>query len=275
MTSPSPGTLFDRGQLKRQRLRAMAGFAAHEFLFQEAAQRLADRLLDVRRDFPLAFELGAKGGLMGNILRGQARIGQLVSLDCDAALLAPHSPGIVADPELPPLAPACADLVVGCLALHWVNDLPGLLAQIRQVLKPGGLFLASMLGGGTLRELREAFLLAESDISGGASPRVIPMADIKDLGGLLQRARFDLPVADSETLTVQYANPLSLLADLRGMGEGNAMVQRSRRPLTRQVLLRMAQLYQERHSGPDGRVPASFEIITLTGWVGDSLPQRG
>ncbi|MBF0270184.1 MAG: methyltransferase domain-containing protein [Alphaproteobacteria bacterium] len=247
----------------------MAGFDAHDFLFREAAQRLADRLLDIRRDFPLAFELGAKGGLMAKALRGGdgGRVGRLISLDMDAALLASDGPGIVADLELPPLAPASADLVVGCLALHWVNDLPGLLAQIRQILKPGGLFLASMLGGGTLRELREAFLLAESEISGGAAPRVIPMADIKDLGGLLQRARFDQPVADSEVLTAEYANPLALLTDLQGMGEGNAMVQRSRRPMTRQVLLRMAQLYQERFSGPEGRVPASFEILTLTGWA--------
>jgi SAM-dependent methyltransferase len=262
-----PNRLFDTNQLKRQRVRAAANLPQHDFLLQEAALRLADRLHDVKRSFPLAVELGARGGLMARALTDHPGIGQLVSLDLDARLLASQGPGIVADLELPPLAAQSIDLVVSCLALHWVNDLPGLLAQIRLVLKPGGLFLASLLGGSTLTELRQSLLLAESEVSGGAAPRVIPMADIKDLGGLLQRAKFDQPVADCEVITAEYANPLQLLADLRGMGEGNALVERSRKPLSRAALWRMAEIYQDRFATPEGRLPARFEILTLTAWV--------
>lgn len=262
-----PASLFDRRQLKRQRLRAVSGFAGHDFLFREAALRLADRLLDIKRDFPLALELGSRGGLMGGALQGQGRVGQLVGLDLDPALLEPGRMGVAADPGLPPFAPCSFDLVLSCLSLHWVDDLPGLLVQVRQMLKPGGLFLASLLGGNTLFELRESLLLAESEISGGAAPRVIPMADIKDLGGLLRRAGFEQPVTDAETLTADYQNPLPLLADLRGMGEANALIHRSKRPMTRALLLRMAEIYQQRFASPQGRIPARFDILTLTGWT--------
>lgn len=165
-----------------------------------------------------------------------------------------------------PLAPSSLDLIVSCLALHWVNDLPGCLAQIRRALKPGGLFLASLLGGASLGTLRQAFLEAECEVTGGASPRIAPMADIRDLGGLMQRAGFDQPVVDSEVLTVSYETPLALLADLKGMGEGNALTLRSRKFLRRDVLFRMAVLYRERFSDPTGRVEAKFEILTVTGW---------
>jgi SAM-dependent methyltransferase len=266
MSLPPP-TLFDPIQLRRQRLRTLPKLAQHDFLFKEAAQRLADRLLDVKRDFPLVLELGARGGLMAEALAGLPRIGRLISLDPHPAQPTSGALGLAADPEVLPLAPESVDLIVSCLSLHWINDLPGLLIQARRALKPGGLFLASLLGGGTLAELRQAFLLAESEVTGGAAPRVIPMAEIKDLGGLMQRARFDQPVADSEILTVEYAHPLNLLADLRGMGEGNALMERSRKPLSRAVLFRMAEIYQNRFAQPSGRVPARFEIITLTGWV--------
>lgn len=259
-----PTSLFDLAQLRRQRLRAATGQPGRDFLFDEAALRLADRLQDIRRNFPVAVDLAARRGLMEKMLGAQGKTTSLVGLDLDAALLG--SLGAVADPNLPPLAPASVDLVLGCLCLHWVDDLPGLLAQIRRALKPGGLFLASMLGGGTLGELRQAFLEAESEVKGGAAPRVIPMADIRDLGGLLQRAGFKEPVADSETLTVSYRHPLSLLADLRAMGEGNALIQRSKCPLGRAVLGRMCHLYQERFGDAQGLVPARFDILTLTGW---------
>lgn len=262
-----PSSLFDHRQLRRQRLRAAPCFADHDFLFREAALRLADRLLDIKRDFPLALELGSRGGLMGVALQGQGRVKQLIGLDLDPALLEPDRLGVVADLGLPPFTDRSFDLVLSCLSLHWVDDLPGLLVQVRRMLKPGGLFLASLLGGNSLAELRESLLLAESEISGGAAPRVIPMADIKDLGGLLRRAGFEQPVADAETLTAEYPNPLSLLADLRGMGEANALIKRSKKPLSRAVLMRMAEIYQERFAGPQGRVTARFDILTLTGWT--------
>jgi SAM-dependent methyltransferase len=198
----------------------------------------------------------------------------VVSAEAAPALLArcPH-PKVGADEELLPFGDGVLDLVVSALALHHVNDLPGTLAQIRRALKPDGLLLAAMLGGETLRELREAFLVAEAEVEGGASPRVAPFADIRDLGGLLQRAGFALPVADAETVTVTYATPLDLMRELRRMGATNALVARRRTPLKRATLLRAAEVYIERF-GADGRAPATFEIATLTGWVPHESQQK-
>ncbi len=251
MISPVP-RLFDRASVRRNRARAAGGFARHDFLFRHAALALADRLKDVTRDFSFGVEIGDRFGLVQKALQDQGKDLELMN--------------IVADEESLPFASSSLDLIVSCLALHWVNDLPGCLAQIRRALKPGGLFLASLLGGTSLGALRQAFLEAESEVTGGASPRIAPMADIRDLGGLMQRAAFDQPVVDSEILTVSYETPLALLTDLRGMGEGNALSLRSRRPLRRDVLFRMAELYRERFSDPTGRVLAKFEILTLTGW---------
>jgi SAM-dependent methyltransferase len=166
-----------------------------------------------------------------------------------------------------PFAPASFDLVVSGLNLHLVNDLPGALVQIRRALKPDGLFLAAILGGRTLRELREAFTVAESEITGGASPRVIPFADIRDCGALLQRAGFALPVTDADKVDASYATPFDLMRDVRNMGAANMLAARSRKPLSRAVLLRAAEIYAERFSLDNGRVTATFEIIHLTGWA--------
>ncbi|MBF0169336.1 MAG: methyltransferase domain-containing protein [Alphaproteobacteria bacterium] len=262
-----PVILFDRALVRRNRVRAVSDFPAHDFLFREAAETLADRLSDVRRDFARGIEIGARGGLVASALEGRGKRPDLIGLDLDARLLPPGRPGIVADEEALPLASASIDLIISCLALHWVNDLPGTLLQIRRALRPGGLFLGSLFGGGTLNSLRQAFLEAESEVTGGVSPRLAPMADIRDLGGLMQRAGFDQPVVDSEVLTVSYENPLSLLSDLRGMGEGNVLLARSKKPLRRAVLFRMAQLLKERFSDADGRIPVRFEVLTLTGWA--------
>jgi NADH dehydrogenase [ubiquinone] 1 alpha subcomplex assembly factor 5 len=176
-------------------------------------------------------------------------------------------PRLQADEEALPFAEQSLDLVVSGLALHFVNDLPGTLIQIRRALKPDGLLLAALLGGATLTELRTAFLTAEEELEGGASPRVAPFADVRDLGGLLQRAGFALPVADSDTVTVTYREPLALMLELRAMGSSNALTERSRRPLRRATLARAIEIYRERFGLPDGRVPATFEIVTLTGWA--------
>jgi SAM-dependent methyltransferase len=180
----------------------------------------------------------------------------------------------VADEELLPFRDGSLDLVVSALALQLVNDLPGTLIQIRRALKPDGLMIAALMGGRTLEELREAFVVAETETLGGASPRVAPFADVRDLGALLQRAGFALPVADSETLEVGYASPLHLMRDLRAMGWANVLVERRRAPLGKATLARAIAVYQERHGRPDGRVKATFEIVTLTGWAPHESQQK-
>jgi hypothetical protein len=157
--------------------------------------------------------------------------------------------------------------VVSLFALQGVNDLPGTLVQIRRALRQDGLFLAALLGGSTLTELRQSFAQAEAELEGGISPRVAPFADVRDLGGLLQRAGFALPVADTDLVRVRYASPFDLLRDLRGMGLTNALSDRRRTPLRRGTLLRAAAIYAERFGDPDGRIPATFEILWLSGWA--------
>ena len=174
---------------------------------------------------------------------------------------------VVADEERLPFAPASVDLVVSLLALHWTNDLPGVLAQVRRALTPGGLFMGAIFGGATLTELRQSLLAAEAEVSGGAGPRVSPFADGMDMGALLQRAGFAEPVADVDRLIVRYAHPVELLRDLRAMGETNVLADRPRRPLTRAVLARTFEVYAERFGEADGRAPATFEIVTATGWA--------
>jgi SAM-dependent methyltransferase len=181
---------------------------------------------------------------------------------------------VVADEETLPFRDASLDLVVSALALQFVNDLPGTLIQIRRALKPDGLFLAAMIGGDSLVELREAFAQAEAEIEGGVSPRVAPFADLRDLGALLQRAGFALPVTDADRLTVRYASPLALMHDLRRMGAGNALTERRRMPLRRSTLRRMIEIYAERFSDPDGRIRATFEIVWLSGWAPHESQQK-
>ncbi|MCB2102610.1 MAG: methyltransferase domain-containing protein [Rhodobacterales bacterium] len=271
--------VFDRAarRLRRDRLarlsdgdRADAGF-----LFAEVGERLADRLDDVTRRFPLALDLGARDGLMGRLLNGRGGIETLIQADPSPALAA-LAPGmaLAMDEETLALADASLDLVVSNLALHWVNDLPGCLIQARRALKPDGLFLAAMLGGETLRELRWALTEAEQRVSGGVSPRVSPFADVRDAGALLQRAGFALPVVDLDEITVSYGDPLRLMADLRAMGESNAVLARRRQPAPRRLLAEAAGLYRERFGDADGRVPATFQVLFLTAWSPHETQQR-
>jgi SAM-dependent methyltransferase len=178
------------------------------------------------------------------------------------------------DDESLPVAAGTLDLVVSALALQFVNDLPGALVQVRRALKPDGLLLAALLGGDTLTELRQAFAAAESEVEGGISPRIAPFADIRDLGGLLQRAGFALPVVDSERITVRYDTVFALMHDLRRMGATNALNERRRQPLRRATLMRMAEIYGERFGDPDGRLRATFEVIWLSGWAPHESQQK-
>ncbi|MEC8765024.1 MAG: methyltransferase domain-containing protein, partial [Pseudomonadota bacterium] len=184
-----------------------------------------------------------------------------------AAMAAAAGPALASEYDRLPFAEGSFDAVFSCLMLHWVDDLPGVMAQIRRLLKPDGLCLVNLLGGATLTELRASLLEAEQEIYGGAGPRTAPMADIRDVGGLLGRAGLALPVADADRLTITYPDMFRLMADLRGMGEQNALLGRRRTPTARRMFLRAAEIYHDRFAGPDGRIPASFEIITLTGWA--------
>ena len=267
--------IFDRALLVRRRDRVAAGAAAHEFLLARVADDLVERLGAVQRRFPVALDLGAYHGLVGRRLRQVAGVEMVVDAEPSARLLAQcDGPRVRASEEALPFRDQSLDLVVSGLSLHLVNDLPGALVQVRRALKPDGLFLAALLGGNTLGELRTALLAAEEELEGGASPRVAPFADVRDLGALLQRARFALPVVDADTVTVTYADPLALMREIRAMGAANALRSRRRMPLRRATLMRALELYQQRFGLPNGRVPATFEIITLTAWAPHESQQQ-
>lgn len=270
--------IFDRALVRKHRDRAAATFADHDFLVREVAERLADRLDDVTRRFPVALDLGCHTGLLSGLLKGRGGIETLVQCDLSPAMAARAAangrPTLAADEEWLPFRTASFDLVMSCMSLHWVNDLPGALVQVRRILKPDGLFLAAMPGGGTLAELRQSLMESELAEEGGVSPRVSPFADVRDLGALLQRAGFALPVVDADSLEVTYSDPARLLADLRGMGETNAVSLRRRTPTRRATLLGALARYAGQFSGPDGRVPATFQILTMTGWAPHPGQQR-
>jgi SAM-dependent methyltransferase len=261
--APNPNAapiLFDRAMLRARQARAMrSGPAA--FLLDRVAEEMAERLRAVLREFRDAADLGTVGEQVRNALTG--RVGSLAHVDLPDV----ESQGLA-------LAPESLDLVVSALAFQFVNDLPGVLAQIRRALKPDGLLLAAMLGGDTLTELRQCFAAAEAECEGGVSPRVAPFADLRDVGALLQRAGFALPVTDVDRIVVRYDSALGLMADLRRMGATNILVERRRTPTRRATLLRMAQIYNERFADPDGRIRATFDVIWLSGWAPHESQQK-
>ena len=263
--------VFDRRAVRRHRERAARSLAQHDFLLREVAERLAERLDDVTRRFPLVLDLGCHDGILGRVMAGRGGIETLVQADLAPAMARTAAqgggPALAADEEALPFAQGAFDAVFSLLSLHWVNDLPGALLQVRQALKPDGLFLAAMLGGETLKELRGALVEAEAEVEGGAGPRASPFADVRDLGALLQRAGFALPMADVDEIAVSYPDAFTLLADLRGMGETNAVAGRRKGFSRRATLMRAAELYAARHAGPDGRLPATFQVIYLTAWA--------
>lgn len=267
MNDHSP-LVFDRRLARARLARAKAsGFA--DFLVARAAEDLEDRLAGVLRPFPRAVDLGTPSGQAAQILARREGVERVLRL---APL--PEPGAIVADEEALPLAAESVDLVVSLLALQGVNDLPGALVQIRRALAPDGLLLCALIGGGSLAELRASFAAAEAEIEGGISPRVAPFADVRDLGALLQRAGFALPVVDAESLVVRYRDAFALMADLRAMGLTNALHERRRTPLRRKTLLRMAEIYHERFADPDGRVRATFDVVWLTGWAPHESQQK-
>lgn len=262
--------VFDRSLVRRRRDRAARDHDRHAFLFHQVSDRLLSRLEAVRRTFPAVLELGCRDGHLGRAIAGRRGTELVVKSDLAPAMARLAGDGaLVADEEFLPFNDCAFDLVVSNMALHWVNDLPGTLVQINRCLKPDGFFLASLVGGGTLAELRHCLLDAELMVCGGASPRVSPFADLRDAAALLQRAGFALPVADCETIRVTYRTPFDLLGELRRMGSSNALLARRRSPPPRRLFLEAARLYQERHAETDGRVAATVEILYLAGWAPD------
>lgn len=272
--------IFDRRQVRRQRNRAARAFGDHDFLVRDVAERVADRLDDLNRTFPVCLDLGAHTGPFAAIVGRRGGIRQVVACDLSDAMLRQAGQGnrlaarVVADEEALPFAAASLDLTVSILSLHWVNDLPGALIQIRRALRPDGVFIGAMFGGDTLREFRHCLAEAEMEVTGGLSPRASPFADVRDAGGLLQRAGFALPVVDSDIIEVSYPDAFALMRDLRGMGETNAVLARPKTFTRRSVLFRAAARLHEGFSGPDGRIIAKFQILYLTGWAPDPGQQK-
>ncbi|MBB3017145.1 SAM-dependent methyltransferase [Microvirga lupini] len=260
--------VFDRPLVRRRLSRALhQGYA--DFLLVRAVEDLEERLSAVLREFPLALDIGTPTPAAAEILRRSGRVGTVIRLSP-----VPEPGSILGDEERLPFSGERFDLAVSLMALHSVNDLPGSLIQIRRALKPDGLFIGALLGGSTLAELRQSLTQAESEMEGGVSPRVAPFADLRDIGGLLQRAGFALPVTDSDIVRVRYANAFALMRDLRQMGLANALNDRRRTPLRRATLMRTAEIYAERFGEPDGRIPATFEIVWLSGWTPHESQQK-
>jgi SAM-dependent methyltransferase len=268
----SAHAIFDRRLLRARRARAAAR-APVTFLIDRVAADLADRLSAVLRPFALAADIGTPTDAVRRALAG--RVGTIVAVGSDAQCHA-RCAGlqVVADEEALPFRDGALDLVVSALTLQFVNDLPGTLVQIRRALRPDGLFLAALLGGETLIELRDAFAAAETEVEGGVSPRVAPFADVRELGALLQRAGFALPVADIDRLIVRYDTVFALMNELRHMGATNALAERRRTPLRRATLMRMAEIYASRFTDSDGRVRATFDIAWLSGWAPHESQQK-
>ena len=251
--NPSAPILFDRALLARRQDRARK-LGPVTFLLDRVAEDMADRLQAVMRKFEDVADVWSPGDALHELLRARGKSVHGIAADSAEAL---------------PLAPASLDLAVSALAFQFVNDLPGVLAQIRRALKPDGLLLAAMIGGDTLTELRQSFAAAEAECEGGVSPHVAPFADLRDAGGLLQRAGLALPVTDLDRVVVRYDSAFALMADLRRMGATNILTERRRTPARRATMLRMAQVYSERFADPDGRIRATFDIVWLSGWAPD------
>ena len=265
--------IFDRKLLAGRRGRAAGSFADARFLYDEIGQRLITRLAEIKRNFALAVNLGAMDGHLTPLLKAHD-IRDVIELELAEGLSSPNPLRAISDEEWLPLKPQSIDLIISNLALHWVNDLPGALAQIRLALKPDGLFMGAVLGGETLFELRRCLMEAEMAALGGISPRLSPLTELRDMGALLQRAGLALPVVDRETITVTYADPIKLLYDLRAMGATNATHNRPRTPMRRTVLLDALRRYRDCFMVEDNRVQATFEVFYLSGWAPHESQQK-
>lgn len=271
MTARTAPQIFDRGKLARNRSKSASTFGEYAFLKDRVSSDLIERLHDTSHTFTSGVELGAQDGRLSAALADDPKVAQMLVTDLSADMLSiATARGLetqLVDEENLPFDSAQFDLALSALSLHWVNDLPGTLIQIRQALKPDGLFLAAMFGAGSLAELRESLVVAETELRGGVSPRLSPLPGLSDVAGLMQRAGFALPVVDRETITVRYDTPLKLLQDIKGMGEQAAFQRGMGQPLTRGVLMRAMEYYADMFSDPDGRIRATVEVIFMSGWA--------
>ena len=267
--------IFDEKLLARRRERALANRSGNaDFLLDLAAGEMAERLSVVERQFPEAVELHGGTGITAKKAMATGKVETIRRAETSAIFANAGEQVEIAALDDVPLEPSSVNLILSPMALHVVNDMPGAFVRIRRALKPDGLFLAAIPGAGTLAELRDVLLAAEAELTGGASPRVIPFADVRDIGGLLQRAGFALPVVDAESHTVRYDSLFPLMRDLRAMGMANPLAGRSRKPLGRAFFLRAAEIYAERYSDPDGRIRATFSIIYASGWAHHESQQQ-
>lgn len=267
--------IFDRELFRQRRLRALRSAKdGADFLMRAVADDLADRLLMIKRTFKTGIDLGGHSGHIADMLRQSGKVDQVFRGDLFEADPNLPAPDFVFDDALPPLRDASVDLIVSALSLQFVNDLPGTLVQISRALEPDGLFLATLPGADTLFELRDVLMRAELELCEGAAPRVGPFADVRELGSLLQRAGFALPVTDLDRLTVRYDSLFDLMMDLRAMGATSTLLERSRKPLPKSVFLRAAELYAEDHADADGRIRATFSLVTLSGWAPHESQQK-
>jgi SAM-dependent methyltransferase len=267
--------IFDQSLVEAHRARALRNADTKAgFLLDIVAEELAERVGVVERHFDRALELHGYTGETARQLMATGKIDAIERVETDARFGSTEAPVTIASLEEVPAEPESVNLIVSPLSLHLTNDTPGAFIQVRRALKPDGLFLAAIPGSGTLQELREALLAAEAELTGGASPRVIPFADVRDVGALLQRAGFALPVTDTENYTVRYDSLFALIRDLRAMGMTSPLSARSRTPVSRRFFLRAAEIYAERFSDPDGRIRATFSIIYLSGWAPHESQQK-
>ncbi len=271
MVANSDIIIFDREQVKHNRKRCSANFSEHDFLFKWSKNQLSERIYDINRDFPKVLQIGSRAPFLQN---EHDKIDHIITMDLTNNPVQNCNSYIQASEELLPIAHKSMNLVISNLNLHSVNDLVGTLAQIHGCLKDDGLFMASMLGGETLYELRKIMAEVELSMFDGASPHIYPFADKLQMGGLLQRANFTLPIVDSDIITVTYDNVFKLLHDLRGMGESNAIAKRNKTPLGKEFFMNVAQEYHKQFAENDGRISASFEVIFLLGWTPHSSQQK-
>ncbi|MCF8467071.1 MAG: methyltransferase domain-containing protein [Sneathiella sp.] len=272
----SENILFDRKAVRNHRDRAAGlDWPRHRFLFDEVADRMAERLLDLTGSFDTVLDLGCRGGAFGRKLAAMNVTKEIISADLSVQMLPEvMSRAIVADEEFLPFKAQSFDLVGSVLGLHWTNDLPGALSQIAKVLKPNGLFLGALFGIESLKELKWCLMEAESEVAGGVSPRISPFTEVRDAGALLQRAGLALPVTDMDIVTLKYPDPFALMRELRGMGETNALIGRQKTFTGRRILSRAAELYIQHFSDRDGQISATFQIIYMTGWSPHESQQK-
>jgi SAM-dependent methyltransferase len=267
--------LFNRSLHRHRRNKAAAGFRTVDFVVREAADRLADRLGDMQRDFPLALELGCHLGQLAEALAPINKIGNLIQADSALPMVsqAPSPRKLVCDEEFLPIAPHSLDAALSVLSLHWVNDLVGSLIQLRHALKPDGLLLAVVPGPRTLQELRQSFL-AVAVATGKAAPRLSPFVEVRDAGAVLQRAGFALPVIESEILTFHYADPFTFLRELRQMGEANALIAQHKGLTTARFWQQIMAYYQEHFCDSRGRIAVTVELVFMTAWTPHASQQQ-